>query len=105
MKIQDTLDVFAPRVDQTLQGVMGEKADFDIVFNQQNHAEMMPALCACWAELSIPRVPALPGKWDGEGMLENLEFGEEAPVNKMGDSRHFYTESKTPLASSAVQNF
>lgn len=49
----------------------------------------MSALCACWGELSIPAAPALPGKWDGEGTLENLEFGEEAPLNKMGDSRHF----------------
>lgn len=65
----------------------------------------MPALCACWVELSIPTPPALPGMWDGEGVLEDLGFGEEAPVNKMGDSRHFHTENKNPPLSFAVQNF
>lgn len=78
MEMQDILDVFAPRVGQTLQGVMvegGGKADFNTVFNQQNQAKVMPALCACWVELSIPTAPTLPGKWDGEGVLEGLEFG------------------------------
>lgn len=83
----------------------GKKADFDTVFNQENQAKLMPALCACWVELSIPTAPTLPGKWDGEGVLEDLEFREEAPVNKMGDSRHFYREQDINLSSSAVQNF
>lgn len=65
----------------------------------------MPALCACWVELSIPTAPALPGKWDGEGVLEDLGFGEEAPVNKMGDCRHFYTKNKITLLSFVAQNF
>lgn len=106
MEMQDTLDVFGPRVDQILQGVMGGgKADFDTIFNQQNQAKGMPALCACWVELSIPTAPTLPGKWDEKGMLEDLEFREESPVSKIGDSRHFYREQDINLSSSAVQNF
>lgn len=67
----------------------GGKKQILILFLIKEIKLKMSALCACWGELSIPAAPALPGKWDGEGTLENLEFGEEAPLNKTGDSRHF----------------